>query len=209
MTICMFKILCVTNRKLCQEEFLDRIDKIAESHAAGTILREKDLAEDEYRRLAEKVLKICKKHQVPCILHSFVDVAIACNVDAIHVPLPVLRRMTLEQKIHFKEIGTSCHSLEDAREAKELGSTYLTAGHIFDTDCKKGTPGRGICFLRTICENIDIPVYAIGGITSKNVAEVQEAGAHGACIMSGLMQCEDIKAYLELFEKEGKEHAVY
>ena len=160
-------------------------------------------------QLMREIDAICKKHQVACILHSHVDVAIACNVDAIHVPLPVLRKMTLEQKAHFKEIGTSCHSLEDALEAQKLGSTYITAGHIFETDCKKGMPGRGLEFLRTICENVEVPVYAIGGINSDNVDKIRKAGAHGACIMSGLMQCEDIKVFLELFEKEGKEHAVY
>ena len=209
MTICMCKILCVTNRKLCKEDFLQRVDKIAACHLAGIILREKDLTETEYRKLAEQVMEICKKHEVPCILHNYVDAAIACNAEAVHLPLPVLRKMTSEQKTHFKEIGTSCHSLEDALEAQKLGSTYITAGHIFDTDCKKGLPGRGLCFLRTICENVEIPVYAIGGITSENVAEVQEAGAKGACVMSGLMQCEDIKSYLEHFEKEGKGHEVY
>ena len=209
MTICMCKILCVTNRKLCEKDFLQRVDKIAECQPDGIILREKDLSETEYRRLAEDIQRICKKHQVLCILHNYVDVAIACNAEAVHLPLPILRRMTSEQKVHFKEIGTSCHSLEDALEAQKLGSTYITVGHIFDTECKRGLPGRGICFLRTICENIEIPVYAIGGITSENVAEVQEAGAQGACIMSGLMQCEDIKAYFELLEKEGKEHEVY
>lgn len=209
MTICMCKILCVTNRKLCKEDFLQRVDKVAACHPAGIILREKDLPETEYRKLAEQVMNICKKHQVPCILHNYVDTAIACNAEAVHLPLPVLRQMTSEQKAHFKEIGTSCHSLEDALEARKLGSTYITAGHIFDTDCKKGMPGRGLCFLRTICENVKIPVYAIGGITSENVAEVQEAGARGVCIMSGLMQCEDIQSYLEHFEKEGKRHEVY
>lgn len=209
MIIFMFDIVCVTNRALCREDFLERIGKIAENHPAGIILREKDLPENEYRRLAEQVLNICKKHQVSCILHSFVDVAITCNVEAIHLPLPILRKMTPEQKTYFKEIGTSCHSLEDALEAQSLGSTYITAGHIFETECKKGMPGRGIGFLRTVCENVKIPVYAIGGINSENMTEIRKAGAHGACIMSGLMQCEDIKAYLRLFEKEGNEHAVY
>lgn len=37
----------------------------------------------------------------------------------------------------FKVIGTSVHSVEDAIKAEQLGATYMTAGHIFATDCKK------------------------------------------------------------------------
>ena len=107
--------------------------------------------------------------------------------------------MTEAQKAQFKEIGASCHSVEDALEAVRLGSTYLTAGHIFDTDCKKGLPGRGLDFLRAVCENVSVPVYGIGGINCENLVDVRKAGAKGACVMSGAMQCEDVGFYLNLF----------
>ena len=64
----------------------------------------------------------------------------------------------------FKVIGTSVHSVEDAIKAEQLGATYMTAGHIFATDCKKGLPPRGLDFLKNVCDTVQIPVYAIGGI---------------------------------------------
>lgn len=192
-------LLCVTNRVLCQEDFLQRVEKIASCHPAGIILREKDLSEPEYEQLARQVLKICKKHEVMCILHSFVDTAIACNAEAIHLPLHVLREIDSVQKAHFKVIGASCHSVEDALEAERLGSTYITAGHIFATDCKRGLPGRGLDFLQRVCKSVSVPVYAIGGIDFENIAEIRKAGAKGACVMSKAMQCEDVETYWKGF----------
>ena len=81
----------------------------------------------------------------------------------------------------------------------------MTAGHIFATDCKKGLPPRGLDFLKNVCDAVEIPVYAIGGIniassddsTAYNampdisvprLAEVMECGAAGGCIMSGMMR---------------------
>ena len=180
-------ILCITNRKLCKEDFLKRIETIAATHPKAIVLREKDLSEEEYKILAEKVIHICEKYDVPCILHSFTKVAITLNIKAIHMPLPLLRKMTSQEKSHFEIIGASCHSLEDAKEAERLGCTYITAGHIFRTDCKKGLPGRGLSFLQNICENVSMPVYAIGGISKKNIDAVRQTGAAGACIMSGFM----------------------
>lgn len=198
----MSDILCVTNRTLCREDFLQRIDAIAAARPAGIILREKDLSEQGYRALAEQVLSICRRVQVPCILHTFAGTAIELRADALHVPLPVLRAMTAAQKGRFTTLGASCHSVEDAREAEALGCTYITAGHIFDTDCKKGLPGRGLDFLRGVCDSVSLPVYAIGGISGKNVAAVRRAGAKGACVMSALMQCADVEACLKSYGEE-------
>lgn len=192
----MFDIVCVTNRGLCSD-FLAKIENIAMAKPSGIILREKDLSEDEYERLAKQVIEICNKYDVTCILHSFTDVAIKLKSDAIHLPLPILRNMTDCQKSKFKIIGASCHSVEEATEAQNLGCTYITAGHIFATDCKKGLAPRGIDFLKEICNNVSIPVYAIGGIDSSNVNSVKNAGATGACIMSGLMKCEDAQGYIQ------------
>ena len=199
MIMCMSEILCVTNRTLCREDFLTRIERIAACHPAGIILREKELSPDEYKALAAQVMELCEQYDVPCILHSFVDAALELHADAIHLPLHILREMTPEQKAPFRVIGASCHSAEEAAEAQRLGCTYITAGHVFETDCKKGLPGRGLAFLKAVCGSVSIPVYAIGGISADNIASVRGAGAKGACVMSGLMRCEDPEIYLASF----------
>ena len=68
------------------------------------------------------------------------------------------------------------------------------------TDCKKGLAPRGLEFLRKVCESVSVPVYAIGGICNANIDLVRKAGAAGACVMSGLMRCEDVKETMKGFE---------
>lgn len=200
MIMCMSDIICVTNRKLCCEDFLTRIERIAACHPAGIILREKDLSSEEYKELAVLVLEICKHYGVQCILHNYVEAALYLHADAIHLPLHILKRTSAKERAHFRMIGASCHSIMDAREAQELGATYVTAGHVFETDCKKELPGRGLGFLQGVCSSVDIPVYGIGGITPANIELVRDAGASGACLMSSLMVCEDVKGYLQAME---------
>ena len=200
MIMCMSDILCVTDRKLCNEDFLVRIERIAASHPAGIILREKDMNPEDYKELAATVMGVCEQHGVQCILHSFYSIAISLQADAIHLPLHLLRAMPQEQKAHFRVLGASCHSMEDALEARALGCTYITAGHVFETDCKKGLPGRGLEFLRNVCAAVDIPVYGIGGIAADNIALVREAGATGACLMSNLMVSENVERLMKAME---------
>ena len=197
----MSDILCVTNRKLCREDFLKRVERIAACHPAGVILREKDMSSEEYRTLAEQVMKVCARYDVKCIIHSFADAATELRAEAIHLPLHILRRMTEIQRAQFSTIGASCHSVEEALDAKALGCTYITAGHVFETDCKKGLPGRGLAFLQEVCASVDIPVYGIGGINPKNISLVRAAGASGACLMSSLMMSEDVPKLMKSMEE--------
>lgn len=192
----MFDILCVTDRSLCREDFLTRLRAVAKARPAGIILREKDLTPEEYRTLAAEAMAICSASRVPCILHTFAPAAMALGADRLHMPLPLLRQMPEGDRAGFSVLGASCHSAREAAEAEALGCTYITAGHVFDTDCKKGLPGRGLAFLREVCESVSIPVYAIGGVGPGNTAAVRRAGAAGACVMSGAMTCANPESFL-------------
>lgn len=190
----MFKIICVTNSGLCAN-FPEQLEKVAAAKPGAVVLREK--AADDYESLAVNALKICEKQGVECILHNFPETAVKLGVRKIHLPLGKLRGMPESERSFFEVIGASCHSLKDALEAEKLGCTYIFAGHIFDTDCKKGLPGRGTEFLSEVCKAVKIPVYAIGGINSGNIGEIRNAGAAGACIMSGFMTCENPAVLME------------
>lgn len=194
--------MCITNRKLCREDFITRMRKIAAAHPAAVVVREKELLEKEYMELAEKILNICREQETVCILHSFPEAALELGCDSLHLPLPVLMKMEPGKRQSFRVLGASCHSVEDAVLAERLGCTYITAGHIFDTDCKKGLPGRGLEFLKNVCAGVSIPVYAIGGIAPVHIRQVKRAGAAGACVMSGLMVCEDPEDYLQEFKTQ-------
>ncbi|MBQ4464883.1 MAG: thiamine phosphate synthase [Oscillospiraceae bacterium] len=197
----MCKILCVTNRHLCRGDYFRQIERIAQAHPDGIIVREKDLPEAAYAVLLSRVAEICQKHSVPVVAHTFPHIAAKTGVDALHLPLGVLRELDAEARQQFRLLGASCHSAADAQEAVRLGANYVTAGHIFETDCKKGLPGRGLDFLREVCATVSVPVYAIGGISPENTPDVLKAGAAGVCIMSGFMQSEDPSALAAAFRK--------
>ena len=188
------KITVVSNRHLCQRPFDEQIRRVCDLQPAGIILREKDLEEAAYTELAERILPICQAAGVPLIIHTYPEAARALGISRIHMPLPVLRSCSQAGNQHslddFKIIGCSTHSVAEAEEAAVLGADYLTAGHIFTTDCKKGLAPRGLSFLREVCKASPLPVHAIGGITfdEDQIRQVLECGAAGVCIMSAAMR---------------------
>lgn len=209
-----FRIIAVTNRHLSAGDYFERIGRIASSGADAVIVREKDLTEDEYLPLARRVMEICEAHGTECILHTFADAAAKLGSRKIHLPLPVLRKLSAgvtaaeETEITreamtetaaettgrtgilggFDTVGVSVHSRAEAEEAERLGADYITAGHIFATDCKKGAEPRGTEFLAGIVSAVSVPVYGIGGISRENIGFIRETGAAGACIMSQMMK---------------------
>ena len=198
----MSDIVCITARKLCRVDFFEQLEKIAEAAPKYIILREKDLTEIGYKELAVKAADICSNAGCEMILHYFWRTAIELDAKNIHLPLPLLRELSDAGKKRFSRIGTSCHSVDDALEAQKLGADYITAGHVFATDCKKGLAPRGLDFLRDVCYSVDIPVYAIGGISPENFSLVRNCGAAGACVMSSFMQCSDPIAYIGEFNRK-------
>ncbi len=174
-----------------------QLERIAAARPAAVILREKDLAPMEYAGLLREAMGICRSHKVDCVAHSFPEAAKLTGCTALHMPLRALSAMPEGKRRVFRTLGASCHSVEDALLARKLGCTCLTAGHIFATACKPGLEPRGLEFLRAVCAAVDVPVYAIGGISPENIAAVREAGAAGACVMSGFMAAEDPAALME------------
>lgn len=186
----MCRILAISNRNLT-DDFFGQITKIAELNIP-IVLREKDLSEDEYTELAKKVLKITDN----IILHTYMQTAIELNHRKIHLPMHLLGSCDMSK---FDVVGVSVHSLDEAIKAKTMGASYITAGHIFATDCKRGVEPRGLDFLEQICNTVNIPVFAIGGITPQNAPEVFSVGASGVCLMSSIMKAENPKSLIDEF----------
>lgn len=167
-------------------QYLEQVKKVLSFSPKALVLREKDLEPEVYRQLAQEVTALCEASKTECILHGFSDEARALSWRKIHLPLSAFRK--LPSLDFFEKKGTSVHSLEEAREAEALGADYLFAGNIFETDCKKGLPGRGLSFLKEVCSQVSVPVYGIGGITPERMEALLSAGAAGGCMMSGFLK---------------------
>lgn len=190
-----FDIVVVTNRHLCCENFLTRIQRLAAAGIDGLILREKDLDKDAYRLLARRVMAICLQYDVSCFLHTHIDVAQQLHCPNIHLPFALFESNAFDLSA-FSQISVSVHAQHEAKKAEGLGASRVVAGHVFETDCKKNIPGRGIDFLREVCENTSLPVYAIGGITPQNAVQLVATGVRGLCFMSSMMAASHPEKYI-------------
>ena len=199
------KLNIISNRKLCENENLEKqIEKIFLAYEKKIILknfdivaltlREKDLNKNEYLKLIEKVYPICQKYKINLILHQNYDLNLddKYKIDGIHLSYNIFKSLNENIKAElikkYKRIGVSIHSLDEAKEVESLGASYVVAGHIFETDCKKSLEPRGLKFIEDLSSALSIPIFAIGGIDEKNSLSVINNGAFSICIMSTLMK---------------------
>lgn len=184
--------IVITNRHLVQGDFLKQLEKVTKLHLHALILREKDLTDDAYESLAKKVFDLCKREDITFFLHTKIEIARKIGCQNIHLSIPVLKGLSETEKKAlteaFCEISISCHSMEDVEIAMAGGATQIILGTIFETECKKGVLGKGVEFVREICQKCPLPVYAIGGMNLQRLPLVIDAGAAGCCMMSGFMQ---------------------
>lgn len=184
--------IVITNRHLVQGDFLKQLEKVTKLHPHALILREKDLTDDAYESLAKKVFDLCKREDITFFLHTKIEIARKIGCQNIHLSIPVLKGLSETEKKalteDFCEISISCHRMEDVEIAMAGGATQIILGTIFETECKKSVLGKGVEFVREICQKCPVPVYAIGGMNMQRLPLVIDAGAAGCCMMSGFMQ---------------------
>ena len=181
-------VIAVTNRKLCTDNFVLRVREILPAEPFEVILREKDLSDDKYCQLVKEIVADNNGYKKVLALNC-PEIALEMGIENVHLTMQQL--MEHGRPSFIKRAGVSVHSAEEAETAQKLGADYLIAGHIYATDCKKGVPPRGIEFFRGVCESVDIPVFAIGGISENNFNEPLENGGTGVCLMSEFMKCEN------------------
>jgi thiamine-phosphate pyrophosphorylase len=137
---------------------------------------------------ATVLLPLTQRYQARLAINDRLDVALAVGADGVHLAgqsLPVDAAVLLANRRLL--VGRSVHGLDEAIQAANAGADYLTFGHVFPTTSHPGLAPRGLDELKTIVEQVDVPVLAIGGITSDNLEDVLATGAAGIAVISAIL----------------------
>lgn len=175
------RICIVTDRKLVNKNFFDRIRILIEKGFTFIQLREKDLPARKLYEIAKKIMEI-GKDKLKLVINDRVDLAYSLNAFGVHLGVNSLPSYLVKKNFRNLIVGISVHCLEELKDQKDYD--YVFFGNVFETSCKPGLKGKGIEYLKDVVKETKKPVYAIGGINSKNVKQVLEQGVYGVAIRS-------------------------
>ena len=171
----------------------EQVKEALENGVTCVQLREKELSEDDFLKEAKQISELCKEYKVPFIVNDNVDIAIACKADGIHIgqedmELTNVRKLVGEDMI----IGVSAHTVEEAIKAQEGGADYIGIGAVFATSTKTDVDVLSFETLRSICEAVDIPTVAIGGIKKDNICKLKGSCIDVVAVVSAIFAAKDI-----------------
>ena len=157
-------------------------------------MREKELDEAAFLQEARDIGALCRLYGVPFIVNDSVDIAIACGADGVHVGQEDLAAGEVRRRAGDDMIlGVSVHTVEEARQAVQDGADYLGLGAVFPTSTKTDVDQMPSETLRAICDAVDVPIVAIGGIKRDNILKLSGSGVNGVALVSAIFSAEDIE----------------
>jgi len=174
---------------------LGAVEKALEGGVRFVQLREKELPAKELLRLARALRELTASFGARLVVNDRVDVAILSDADGVHLGATSVSATDARILLGAEKlIGVSTHSYEEALDAREDGADFITLGPVFGTPSKAawGDP-VGVGLLERVAGSLDVPVYAIGGITPGRVKGVLDAGASGVAVISAVLGREDVK----------------
>lgn len=155
-------------------------------------LREKELDEETFLQEAVEIGALCRKYQVPFIINDNVDIAVKCGADGVHVGQDDMMASDVRRRVGDRMIiGVSAHNVKEAVEAVKNGADYLGVGAVFNTSTKTNVSNMSAETLREICDAVNVPVVAIGGISADNIQKLKGSGVDGVAVVSAIFAAED------------------
>ena len=188
-------LYAVTDRAWVGRQTLyEQVESAIKGGATCVQLREKELSEEAFLAEAFEIGRLCRSYGVPFIINDNVKIALECGADGVHVGQSDMHVQDVRAIVGDKMIiGASAKTVEQALAAQNAGADYLGVGAVFSTSTKLDATGISFEALKDICQSVDIPVVAIGGINKNNILKLSGSGADGVALISAIFAAEDIE----------------
>lgn len=152
---------------------------------------------------AQCLRELTRQFSVPLIINDDVQLAAQVGADGVHLgaedATPNAARAVLGQQII---IGVSCYNSPSlARKAVMEDADYVAFGAFFTSTVKPDAVAANIELLHQMHTELEVPLVAIGGITTQNGADLIKAGADALAVISALFDAADIQLAAQSFSK--------
>jgi len=182
-----FKGICfITDRKYSDLPLYDMINIVLCAGVKCIQYREKDLSRRKIFENAVILRALTRSFDATLIINDHADIALAVGADGVHLGQDDLPLKEARKIMGGRIVGISTHNLDQAKEAELGGADYIGFGPVFHTTTKDAGTPKGIDNIRTVKENVSIPVVAIGGISLDNIAQVLDAGADAIALATAI-----------------------
>ncbi len=188
------RLYAVTDRSWLKpgETLAEVVETLLKAGVTCVQLREKGAEDALILQEARELKALCHRYGVPFLVNDRPDLAQAVGADGVHVGqedtgLTEARNLLGPNAL----LGGSAHTVEEALAAQAAGADYLGCGAVFGSGTKHNVSQMPLETLTAICQAVDIPVVAIGGVSLDNLPLLADTGIAGVAVISGLFAADD------------------
>ena len=181
-------LYAVTDRAWLGARTLPEVaEEVLQNGATFLQVREKGMDHAAFLAEAGELKALAGRYHVPFVVNDSVEVALECGADGVHVGQSDIQGRDIRALIGpDKILGISANTVETALSAQKAGADYIGVGAVFGTTTKKDAKNLSVEQLRAICDAVDIPVVAIGGIGAENLLQLRGSGVDGVAVVSAI-----------------------
>ncbi len=182
------------------ERFLERVLAVLSPEIAVVQYRNKLANADQIHEQAKVLLQHCRHLGIVFIVNDNILLAHEIGADGVHLgeqdgDLKTARNLLGPDNI----IGISCYnSLALAEKAAVDGANYIAFGAVYASNTKPQARKAGL-ELFSQAAPLNLPMVAIGGISTDNAAQTLAAGANFIAVIGAVFDAADPASEVQSF----------
>lgn len=168
------------------EVFLQRLDRALARGIELIQLRAKALDRGRLAELAAAIQRRCDRHGARLLINESWELAQELGLGGVHLTAAQLAELHERPLSRDQWVAASCHNAAELARAAELGVDFAVLGPVAATASHPGASPLGWSQFAGLCDAVNLPVFAIGGMRYEHRAEVWRRGGQGIASMSAL-----------------------
>ncbi len=171
------------------QDTADFLQQLAIRLQAGirlVVFRAKLLAADDYVALAGEVIALAHGFGAKVMLNS--SPLMLAQADGLHLTSTQLWRGGggVFPRREGQWLSASCHDARELQRAADLGVDFAFLSPVLPTLSHPGAAHLGWESFAALVENVNFPVYALGGMTPDHVTNARQHGGQGIAAIRGV-----------------------
>lgn len=167
-------------------DFRARLERALAAGISLVQLRAKEQDSNDYAALARAVCTRVHAADAQLLLNAEPDLAIEVGADGVHLTTQRLMALSQRPLPATMWVAASCHAADELQQAVRVGCDFAVLGPVQPTQSHPSAPHLGWGGLQALTEQAPLPVYALGGLDARHLAEAWAAGAQGIAAIRGL-----------------------
>jgi 8-oxo-dGTP diphosphatase len=173
-----------------ESRLLVNLQKILARNIKLIQLRLKTVSPKTIEKFIEQAYPLCKQQGALLLMNSAVKNAEYFAVDGIHLTSRHLMSLTKRPVYSSGSswVAASCHNLQELQHAQTIGVGFVVLAPVLATKTHPETEPLGWEQFTELVSQVNLPVYALGGLSECSLDRARQAGAQGISAIRAFLE---------------------